>query len=44
MVKKTRGEVLDRIESERFILRTFEMSDAEAAFGWFGNPEPGDSQ
>jgi [ribosomal protein S5]-alanine N-acetyltransferase len=28
----------DRIETERLILRPFERSDAEAAFGWFGDP------
>ena len=28
----------DRIETERLILRPFEMSDAETAFRWFGDP------
>ena len=28
----------DRIETERLILRPFEPSNAEAAFGWFGDP------
>jgi [ribosomal protein S5]-alanine N-acetyltransferase len=28
----------NRIETERLILRPFEMSDAQAAFGWFGDP------
>lgn len=28
----------DRIETDRLILRAFEVSDAEAAFGWFGDP------
>ncbi len=27
-----------RIETERLTLRPFEASDAEAAFGWFGDP------
>jgi len=27
-----------RIETERLILRPFEVSDAEAAFGWLGDP------
>lgn len=27
-----------RVETERLILRPFEASDAEVAFGWFGNP------
>ena len=33
-----RDEMQNRIETERLILRPFEASDAEAAFGWFGNP------
>jgi RimJ/RimL family protein N-acetyltransferase len=28
----------NRIETNRLILRPFEPSDAEAAFGWFGDP------
>lgn len=28
----------DRIETDRLILRPFEASDAEVAFGWFGDP------
>jgi ribosomal-protein-alanine N-acetyltransferase len=28
----------DRIETERLVLRPFETSDAEAAFGWLGDP------
>ena len=28
----------DRIETTRLILRPFEPSDAETAFGWFGDP------
>jgi len=28
----------DRIETERLTLRPFEPTDAEAAFGWFGDP------
>jgi len=28
----------DRIETSRLILRPFEPSDVEAAFGWFGDP------
>jgi RimJ/RimL family protein N-acetyltransferase len=27
-----------RIETDRLILRPFELSDAEAAFGWLGDP------
>ena len=27
-----------RIETSRLILRPFEEEDAEAAFGWFGEP------
>jgi len=27
-----------RIETNRLVLRPFEPSDAEAAFGWFGDP------
>jgi RimJ/RimL family protein N-acetyltransferase len=38
MVKGAGGEMRDRIATGRLILRPFEMSDAEAAFGWFGNP------
>jgi len=34
----TGDEMRDRIETERLILRPFEMSDGEAAFGWFGDP------
>jgi len=30
--------MLARIETNRLILRPFELSDAEAAFGWFGDP------
>jgi len=27
-----------KIETNRLILRPLELSDAEAAFGWFGDP------
>src|SRR5215469_17336560 len=27
-----------KIETDRLILRPFELSDAQAAFGWFGDP------
>ena len=31
--------VSDRLETRRLILRPFEEGDAEAAFGWFGDPD-----
>lgn len=33
-----RQSVPNRIETTRLILRPFESPDAEAAFGWFGDP------
>ncbi len=38
MVTEERGEMQGRIETARLMLRPFEMSDAEAAFVWFGDP------
>ena len=29
---------MDLLETKRLILRPFEASDAEGAFGWFGDP------
>jgi RimJ/RimL family protein N-acetyltransferase len=35
---KKKRDMQNRIETSRLVLRPFETSDVEAAFGWFGDP------